>query len=143
MVIAKTHEGYDIIGDIHGQGDELLDLLERLGFCHAGMSYTHENRQALFLGDLVDRGDQQKLVLVLGKVALPDDLTTGCDEGEAPVLFGHCWFEAKPAPITDNVACLDYSVPRPSGQLVAYRWTGEPSLQQENFIGVANMRPEH
>jgi len=63
MVITKAPEGYDVIGDIHGHGDELLALLGRLGYSHDGTSYTHENRQALFLVDFVDRGDQQKLVL--------------------------------------------------------------------------------
>ena len=55
--------GYDVIGDIHGHGDELLALLEKLGYTHDGVSYRHKNREALFLGDFVDRGDQQKLVL--------------------------------------------------------------------------------
>ena len=31
-------EGYDVIGDIHGHGDELLALLQRLGYYHDGIS---------------------------------------------------------------------------------------------------------
>lgn len=49
---------FDIIGDIHGCYDELLDLLARLGYQRddeAGMRH-HGGRRVIFLGDLVDRG---------------------------------------------------------------------------------------
>ena len=323
MVNTDIPDGYDVIGDIHGHGDELLALLEKLGYSHDGVSYIHENRQALFLGDFVDRGDQQKRVLDtvmamcsrgaaraimgnhefnalafhtqdparpgvwlrprtnknikqhiaflneylgsdkelqevldwfmtlplwldlpeglrlvhacwheasietlepllgqghtltpellvhasdperpeyaavetrlkgrelklpqdisfkdkdgnhrtemrikwwqhdpstyadlalppyvvernpgLSKVALPDGIETGYGRAEVPVLFGHYWFEGEPGPVSDNVACLDYSVPRPTGNLVAYRWSGESRLLRENFVSMPNLRPE-
>ncbi|MEJ2531353.1 MAG: hypothetical protein P8Y92_06095 [Halioglobus sp.] len=47
-------EGYDIFGDIHSHGDELVSLLQELGYSHDGVSYIHPCRQALFLGDFVD-----------------------------------------------------------------------------------------
>lgn len=62
------HGPFDIIGDIHGCGDELEELLGRLGFekvacglgglsLDSGAVYAHpEGRKAVFLGDLVDRG---------------------------------------------------------------------------------------
>ena len=53
-----------------------------------------------------------------------------------PVLFGHYWLDGRPAPQARNVACLDYSVAR-DGDLVAYRWDGEPALCAENFVVVA------
>ncbi|MEP6389016.1 MAG: metallophosphoesterase [Halioglobus sp.] len=323
MTNATLPAGYDVIGDVHGHGDELLALLEKLGYYHDGVSYTHEERKALFLGDFVDRGDQQKLVLrtvmamcnrgsaraimgnhefnalayhrqnpvrpgvwlrarnnknthqhiaflseylgseqelqsvlawfmtlplwielpeglrlvhacwhepsievlepllgddhtltpellvhasdssrpeytavetllkgrelalpqdisfkdkdgntrhemrikwwernpsnyadlalppyvvernpELADVALSDELETGYASSEVPVLFGHYWFEGEPAPVLNNLACLDYSVPRPSGKLVAYRWSGEAKLSPDNFVSVPNMRPE-
>lgn len=323
MSNAQSPVGYDVIGDIHGHGDELVALLEKLGYYHDGTSYIHEERQALFLGDFVDRGNQQKLVLdtvmamckqgsaraimgnhefnalayhtqdparpgvwlrarnnkntkqhiaflneylvteqdlqtvldwfmtlplwlelpeglrlvhacwhelsmdflapmlgedstltpellvhasnpdrpeygavetlikgrelelpqgisfkdkdgnirhemrikwwqrdpsnyadlalppyvvernpELAEVALPDDLETGYSDSEVPVLFGHYWFEGVPAPVLNNLACLDYSVPRPTGKLVAYRWSGESKLLPDNFVSVPNMRPE-
>ena len=79
----KKHEHgpFDIIGDVHGCCDELEQLLRQLGYqvdCQANgdsqassfwdfPTYAHpEGRQALFLGDLVDRGprilDTVKLV---------------------------------------------------------------------------------
>jgi protein phosphatase len=61
------HGPFDIIGDVHGCGDELERLLDTLGYgWHerppeiAGLYpriYRHpEGRKAIFLGDLVDRG---------------------------------------------------------------------------------------
>ncbi|MCZ0703904.1 diadenosine tetraphosphatase ApaH/serine/threonine PP2A family protein phosphatase [Natronobacillus azotifigens] len=47
----------DIIGDIHGCYDELINLLEKLGYKKSSYSYHHpENRQIVFVGDLTDRG---------------------------------------------------------------------------------------
>ena len=48
---------FDIIGDVHGCHDELLSLLDRLGYETGTDPITHpEGRRAVFLGDLVDRG---------------------------------------------------------------------------------------
>ena len=50
------------------------------------------------------------------------------------VLFGHYWFTGKPATLENNIACVDYSAAIASGKLVAYRWSGEKTLSNENFI---------
>jgi protein phosphatase len=52
---------FDIIGDVHGCGDELEALLGELGYAVVvggnALSYAHpEGRKAVFVGDLVDRG---------------------------------------------------------------------------------------
>ncbi len=53
-----------------------------------------------------------------------------------PVFFGHYWLHAEsPAPLAQNIACLDYSVAK-SGLLCAYRWNGETELSLEQFISV-------
>jgi protein phosphatase len=57
----KKHEHgpFDIIGDIHGCCDELETLLTTLGYQLKEQIYSHpEGRKAVFLGDLVDRGDR-------------------------------------------------------------------------------------
>ena len=48
---------YDIIGDIHGHADVLIELLEKLGYAEAETGYAHPERKALFLGDFIDRGE--------------------------------------------------------------------------------------
>jgi hypothetical protein len=55
--------GYDIIGDIHGHGVELEALLRKLEYRPINGAYKHPSRQALFLGDLIDRGGENKKVV--------------------------------------------------------------------------------
>ncbi|MEL6289272.1 MAG: metallophosphoesterase, partial [Pseudomonadota bacterium] len=50
---------FDLIGDVHGCIDELDALLTKLGYAHrrAEGAWAHpEGRQAIFVGDLADRG---------------------------------------------------------------------------------------
>ena len=76
--LKHEHGPFDIIGDVHGCFDELVDLLTKLGYSieaqangAAPSSYsvkTPEGRKAIFLGDLVDRGPKipEVLRLVMG-----------------------------------------------------------------------------
>ena len=54
---------YDMIGDIHGHADELVELLEMLDYRKSEGVYGHPERQAIFLGDFIDRGSQIRQVL--------------------------------------------------------------------------------
>lgn len=48
---------YDVIGDIHGCYDEMIALIEKLGYSlSSGFPVHPENRTLVFLGDLTDRG---------------------------------------------------------------------------------------
>lgn len=62
------HGPFDIIGDVHGCYDELLLLLQQLGYT-ADAETLHveppQGRKAIFLGDLVDRGPKITQVLKL------------------------------------------------------------------------------
>jgi hypothetical protein len=50
---------YDVIGDIHGQADKLEHLLSAMGYRHQHGAYRLQGRQAIFVGDLIDRGPDQ------------------------------------------------------------------------------------
>ncbi len=74
------HGPFDIIGDVHGCSDELVELLGVLGYRvdetqrEGGFGYRvtpPAGRKAVFVGDLVDRGPKiaQVLRLVMGMVA--------------------------------------------------------------------------
>lgn len=41
-----------------------------------------------------------------------------------------------PKPLAKNIACVDFSVAKRGGKLVAYRWDGERKLSQDKFVSV-------
>ena len=47
---------YDVIGDIHGQAGKLTALLQKLGYRDHLGAWRHPDRNAIFVGDLIDRG---------------------------------------------------------------------------------------
>lgn len=66
----SDHGPFDVIGDVHGCFDELVDLLSRLGYevTEASGQFSAvppSGRKAVFLGDLVDRGPKIPAVLRL------------------------------------------------------------------------------
>lgn len=71
------HGPFDVIGDVHGCLDELVLLLEKLGYelvrdrQGRAVDAVHPQRRAVFVGDLVDRGPDSPgvLRLVMGMAA--------------------------------------------------------------------------
>ena len=69
----QDHGPFDVIGDVHGCGDELEDLLRELGYARDdGGTWIHpEGRKAIFVGDLVDRGprivDTLRIVMAMSR----------------------------------------------------------------------------
>ena len=68
-ILTQETGPFDLIGDIHGCHDELIELLERLG-CHisqtadgATVVVPKPGRKVIFLGDLVGRGPKIAQVL--------------------------------------------------------------------------------
>ena len=59
----KNFVSYDLIGDIHGCADTLKALLAALSYSRRHGVYEHPQRQAVFLGDFVDRGPKQRETL--------------------------------------------------------------------------------
>ena len=72
---AELHGPFDIIGDVHGCYEELIELLQKLRYIivetaddgtNYGLKVSHpENRTVIFLGDLIDRGPASPAVLKL------------------------------------------------------------------------------
>ena len=64
----SDHGPFDIIGDVHGCYDELMELLGSLGYDvspDGTMAHHPTGRRAFFVGDLVDRGPATPAVLRL------------------------------------------------------------------------------
>lgn len=51
--------GFDVIGDVHAHAEKLVGLLDTLGYESIDGTWRHATRQAIFVGDLVDRGPEQ------------------------------------------------------------------------------------
>jgi hypothetical protein len=77
---------YDVIGDVHGEFDRLVELLTELGYSHNGTYYSHASRQVLFIGDLIDRSPQQRQVVELVRAMH--------SHGQAVVLMGNHEYNA-------------------------------------------------
>ncbi len=77
---------YDIIGDVHGHADALEALLAELGYRNIGGAWRHPDRQALFVGDFIDRGPKQ--------VETVDLVRRMVDAGSASAVMGNHEFNA-------------------------------------------------
>ena len=78
---------YDVIGDVHGQFDKLAALLVKMGYASKGGSFVPPvGRQALIVGDLIDRGPEQVKVLHAVRAMV--------DAGHARVVMGNHEFNA-------------------------------------------------
>lgn len=80
---------YDLIGDVHGSADKLDGLLDMLGWTtDPGGIRRHEqaDRLAVFVGDLIDRGPDQRSVLTTVRSMV--------DAGTAQVVMGNHEFNA-------------------------------------------------
>lgn len=55
----EREDGYDVIGDVHGHADKLVSMLGTMGYEERNGAWRHPRRQAVFVGDLIDRGPQQ------------------------------------------------------------------------------------
>lgn len=87
------NNGYDLIGDIHGQHGKLVNLLEVLGYKRR-RDTTHgwihpEGRSVIFLGDYIDRGPAVRDVLLTVRSMV--------EAGDAYAIMGNheynavCW----------------------------------------------------
>ena len=76
----------DIVGDVHGHADVLERLLRQMGYQPHGKGYRRSGHQLVLVGDLIDRGPQQRRVLEI--------VRTMRDAGDAQVVMGNHEFNA-------------------------------------------------
>jgi hypothetical protein len=72
---------YDIIGDLHGNYDLLVRLLSKLGYHSKAKTYVHPERQAIFVGDIINRGDKIRATVRLVRRMV--------EAGSAQVVLGN------------------------------------------------------
>ena len=58
---------------------------------------------------------------------------------QVPVFIGHYWLDGDPEPLSENIVCLDYSVAKPGGSLVAYQFDGESVIDRSRFVSVPRL----
>jgi hypothetical protein len=82
-----SNMAYDVIGDIHGRLDKFHALMLSLGYFESNNTYVPPaGRQAIFVGDLIDRGPEQvKLLQYVRRMV---------DAGHAHVVMGNHEFNA-------------------------------------------------
>jgi protein phosphatase len=107
----SAHTGpLDIIGDVHGCADELLDLLGRLGHRVELQGEGHErravtrgstDRRVVFVGDLVDRGPATPDVLRI-VMALVEAGAAWCVPGNHDNKFMR-WLQGRPVKLTHGL----------------------------------------
>ncbi|HUH36982.1 MAG TPA: metallophosphoesterase, partial [Spongiibacteraceae bacterium] len=107
---ARQFSGYDLIGDVHGCYDALVELLHKLGYHKQQGRYVSADprrpRQLLFLGDLLDRGPG-----IRESVQLVYELV---EQGQAQIVMGNHEYDA-----------LAWNTPAPPG-------TGRSHLREHN-----------
>ena len=77
---------YDIIGDVHGSAAKLEGLLTTLGYVERDGAHRLDGHEAIFVGDLIDRGDGQVRVLEVARAMV--------EAGSARVVMGNHEFNA-------------------------------------------------
>jgi Calcineurin-like phosphoesterase len=77
---------YDLIGDVHGHADELVELLECLDYRETNGVFRHRQRQAIFCGDFIDRGPRIRDVIRICR--------NMCEQDAALAVLGNHEFNA-------------------------------------------------
>jgi hypothetical protein len=90
------NKNYDLIGDIHGHANELIDLLEKMDYSLVNGVYHHPERTVIFLGDYIDRGPQIRETLRIVKSMV--------DAGNAFAIMGNHEYNALAYSMKDEKA---------------------------------------
>lgn len=117
---------FDVIGDIHGHYDKLVELLVHLKYQVVHGVWKHPERTAIFVGDLIDRGPRQ--------VATVDLVRAMVDAGAAKCILGNHEFNA----IAWATEDLDTS-----GEFLRSHTKSGNCLQHAAFLAEVEGTPRH
>ncbi len=115
-------EGYDLIGDVHGCARSLEQLLQLLGYRLRNGCYRHPCRQAVFIGDIVDRGTTIREALQL--------VRTMVEQGSAQIVIGNHEYN-----------CVTYCEPARPGSGRRYLREHNPRHEQQIRATLQQMAP--
>ena len=101
---------YDIIGDIHGHGSALEELLKKLEYTEQNGVFQHPERKVIFVGDFIDRGSEHKKALTICRSMV--------EQGSALAVMGNHEF---------NAIC--YATPNPEHPEIFLRKHSESNQQ--------------
>lgn len=100
-------QGYDIIGDVHGHLEPLEGLLRSMGYTESGGLWCHPTRMAVFVGDLVDRGEHQVEVIRLAQAMVQG--------GSAVMVIGNHEYNAVAWATTRDEGSHEFCRPHTAG----------------------------
>ncbi len=117
---------------------EGLFIIDKAGHAHPDVRIADWRHRANRLREvaLVPKGNEN----TVPDIGIPDSIRPVPITG-APIFIGHHWFSGEPALEDDKIFCLDWSVAREGGRLVAYRWDGETHLHPANIHWVGRGVP--
>jgi len=115
---------FDVIGDVHGHASALKNLLEAMDYRLESGAFRHRERQAIFVGDYIDRGSEivETCRIVMAMVAA----------GSAKAIMGNHEF---------NWTCLNTPDPDNPGQYLR-RHTEKNLLQTKETRAQSAREPE-
>ena len=114
---ADAADGYDVIGDVHGNLARLEGLLGRLGYSRRRGAWRHPARTVVFVGDVIDRhhGTQR------ATIGLVRDMI---EAGSARMVMGNHEFNA-----------VAYATPHPTEDRYCRPHSDKNTGQHEAFLG--------
>ena len=124
----SDQQAFDIIGDIHGQAGKLEALLRKLGYRDKAGAWRHSGRQAIFVGDFIDRGPAQ--------VRSVDIARRMVDAGDALAVMGNHELNAIAWHTPDPKNPSEYLRPHHSP-----KWGEKNRQQHAAFLAEVEHRP--
>ena len=128
--IVKGTMAYDIIGDIHGHAEALKALLLSMDYRESQGALRHPERQAVFVGDFIDRGPRQ--------LETVDIVRRMVDAGCAKAVMGNHEFNAIAWFLPDPEQPGEYLRPHHSP-----RYGNKNFRQHEAFLNEVMGTPQH